>query len=85
MKYNPNSKYKSYHFSKYHFIDSYTRINIQPMFFGYIIKSGREIYIIRHFKQNGFITGQSMGCCSKESYVFGTHFIGKLRFENFEH
>ena len=78
MKYNPNSKYKSYHFSKYHSIDGYTRINIQPMFFGYNMKSGRGTYIIRHFKQNGFITAQSMGSCNKESYIFGRRFIKKL-------
>ena len=78
MKYNPNSKYKSYHFSKYHSINCNTRINIQPMFFGYNMKSGRGTYIIRHFKQNGFITAQSMGSCNKESYIFGRRFIKKL-------
>ncbi len=85
MKYNPNSKYKSYHFSKYHSLDGYTRINLQPMFFGYNMGSGRGTYIIRYFKQNGFITGQSMGSCSKETYIFGNNYTSNLQFENYDH
>ena len=30
--------------------DGYKRINLQPMFFGYNMKSGRGTFIIRHFK-----------------------------------
>ena len=56
MKYNPNSKYKSYHFSKYHSLDGYTRINIQPMFIRKNMKIEKEIYIKSNYKQISFIT-----------------------------
>lgn len=48
----------SYHFSKFHSIDGYTGINLQPIFLGFNMKSGRGTYIIRNFKQNVFIIDQ---------------------------
>ena len=53
------------------------------MFFGYNMKSGRGTFIIRHFKQNGFITGQSIGSYSKEAYIFETDYISNIQFENY--
>ena len=85
MKYSPKNKYKSYHFSKYHSIGDFTRINMQPMFYGFPMNKGKGTYFIREYKKNGFITAQSLGSCSKESFLFQDRFHRYLQHENYDH
>lgn len=85
MKYSPKRKYKSFHFSKYHSIGGFTRINMQPMFYGFPMNKGKGTYFIREYKQNGFITAQSLGSCSKESFLFSNHYNLYLQHENYDH
>ena len=85
LKYNPNSKYKTYHFSKYHSIEPWTRINMQGMFYGYYYRSARGVNFLRYYKSNGFISAQSEGVCSKEVFAIDNEYFQHLKFESFDH
>ena len=85
MNYSPKRKYNAYHFSKYHSIGDFTRINMQPMFYGFPMNMEKGTYFIREYKQNGFITAQSLGSCAKESFLFQDRFHRYLQHENYDH
>ena len=67
MKYNNNLGFTSYQFMKYQAFAHWTTPNILPMFFSSKDYYGRQSHIVRFFKENGFITGNTGNLCSKDS------------------
>ena len=60
-------KMKSFYFNKYHNFGTNTTINLLPMFYGTSKKSTpkNNNNILKYFKDNGYITGQSSDKCAK--------------------
>jgi hypothetical protein len=65
---NKKQNYNVYQFFKYHSLGSFTHINVQPMFYGNSMISNKGIEFIKYYKENGFITGFSLGMCSPEVF-----------------
>ena len=70
MKYDNNLGFNSYQFMKYQSFATWTPPNIKPMFFSSKNKNGKNVYIVKYLKENGFITGNSGNLCAKEPYTY---------------
>ena len=68
MKYDNNFGFSAYQFMKYQTFAHWTNPNIYPMFFSSRNSDRRHVNIVKYFKENGFITGNSGNLCSKEPY-----------------
>ena len=66
---NPSeTNINAYQFLKYHSFAASTPNNILPMFYGSSLRSKKGVHNLKHFKQNGFITGHEIDMCNKEQY-----------------
>ena len=65
---NKKKNYNVYQFFKYHSLGPFTHINVQPMFYGNSMISNKGIEFIKYYKENGYITGFSLGMCSPEVF-----------------
>jgi hypothetical protein len=73
--YNPDetSKYEAFQFLKYHSVGAWTNPNMVPAFFGVpyyfnnntVLNNGKPSYI-KHFKEKGYITGNTVNVCSRD-------------------
>ena len=77
-------KVTSYQFLKYQNFAGWTDINVFPMFYGvpYLTKGN---HIINYYKDNGYITCQSVNLCSKELFPIYNWNIDYLKYENYDH
>ena len=80
-----NHKFKSYQFLKYQNFDSFTQINIMPMFYGSSMKSLNGINILKYLKNLGYITGGSENICSRELFDLEDYYTNNTQFESFDH
>ena len=67
MKYNNDLGFTSYQFMKYQAFAHWTTPNILPMFFSSKDNYGYQSHLVKFFKQNGYITGNTGNLCSKDS------------------
>ena len=64
---NLNIKARSFQFFKYINFAGFTDVNIYPMFYGVpYLKKGKNI--LQYYKENGYITGQSLNFCTNELF-----------------
>ena len=89
MKYSNNIKEKpisSFQFFKYHSVDKFTLINAVAMFHG-ASRAKNEIRqsFIKQYKESGFVTGQTLAWCSRETYDPGDYRRGLDDYESFDH
>ena len=70
MKYNNDLGFSAYQFFKYQTFAHYTMPNIIPLFFGRKTNDDRRVNIVKYFKDNGFVTGNSGNICSREPCSF---------------
>ena len=83
---NEKKSHKAFQYFKYNNINSYTQINVQPMFYGTPMKRNSGIHIIKYFKEKGYITGQSVNLCSREVFAVEKHFhVAQVNWEDFDH
>ena len=77
MKNDNNLGFNSFQFMKYQTFAPWTKPNIKPLFFSSKNNKGKNIYIVKYLKENGFVTGNSGNFCAKESTAFRLreHFI----------
>ena len=67
MKYNNNLGFNAYQFMKYQSFAHWTTPNILPMFFSSKDRFGHQSHLVKFFKDNGFVTGNTGNLCSKDS------------------
>jgi len=89
MKYSKNITEKpitSFQFLKYHNIDKFTLLNSVAMFHG-ASRQRNEIRqsFIKQYKESGFITGQSITWCSRETYDPGDYRRGLNNYIGYDH
>ena len=65
MKYKNDMGFNAYQFMKYQSFAHWTTPNILPMFYSSNYKYGH--HLVKFFKENGFITGNTGNLCSKDS------------------
>ena len=70
MKYDNNLGFNSYQFMKYQTFASWTPPNAKPMFFSSNNNKGKNVYILKYLKENGFVTGNSGNLCAKEAFPY---------------
>ena len=70
MKYDNDLGFNSYQFMKYQSFAHWTTPNVMPMFYSSKTNLGQPVNVIKYFKENGYITGNSVNLCSKESLEF---------------
>ena len=68
MKYNNDLGFSAFQFMKYQTFAHWTQPNVYPMFFSSRNAYGKKINIVKHLKDNGYITGNSGNLCSKEPF-----------------
>ena len=89
MKYSNNIKEKpitSFQFLKYHNIDRFTLLNAVAMFHGASrIKNEIRQSFIKQYKDSGYITGQTLNWCSRETYDPGDYRRGLNNYIGFDH
>lgn len=81
------TEHESFQFFKYHGVGKFTRINMVPTLFG-IYNSKNEPtanYFIKHYKENGFITGSALENCNKEVFEIEEEEMKNLNWEPFDH
>ena len=86
----PNKKlndYKAYQFMKYTAFDCFTQMSAQPMFYGEKMDpvTSNGTFILKHFKERGFVTGQSIDLCSRELFVTMNNCLNRVIFSDFDH
>jgi hypothetical protein len=59
-------KYESFQFFKYHGTGTWTNANLYPFFFGKPYTQFNGQYVIKYFKNKGYITGSITNQCSRE-------------------
>jgi len=77
--------HNAYQFNKFHSLGGYTLPNISPMFYGTSYKSQKGQNIIKHFKENGYITAQISNICSKELFEVEGKKNTSIKYENYDH
>jgi hypothetical protein len=91
--YNPDesSKYEAFQFLKYHSTGAWTNPNVIPAFFGlpYYIPGDTQFNIgkpnyIKHYKEKGYITGNTINSCSREISTI-TELNDKLDYHSYDH
>ena len=87
MTYNNNLGFNAYQFMKYQSFAHWTTPNIIPMFFSSKDYLGHRSHIVKFFKQNGFITGNTGNLCSKDSCELSEedYTNNKLQYDCFDH
>ena len=87
MKKENNMYYKSYQFMKYTTFDAFTQMSAQPMFYGEKMdpETSNGTFIIKHMKERGYITGQSINLCSRELFVTMNNCLNNVEFSDFDH
>ena len=89
--YHPNitsnkQKHSTFQFLKYNNINSYTQINVGPMFYGKAMNTNGGNHVIEKFKKQGYITGQSLNLCSREVFAVEKHYhVSKIVWSDFDH
>ena len=78
-------KYHFYQFLKYQAFIYFTQLNTNPMFYGKSMYSKSGTHILKHFHDNGFITGHSNNFCSRELYDIEKGYIENITFIPFDH
>lgn len=81
----PENKYASYQFLKYHSIHTATFMNMVPGYFGVYGYGLKADYILYDYKANGFITGQPSNVCERENWDLEMAFQPFLNFTNYDH
>ena len=66
MKNTHSLNFRAYQFLKYHTFQSWTQLNLMPMFYGKKMKNYEGTNLIYYYKEMGFITAQGVDMCSKE-------------------
>lgn len=80
------TKHSSFQFLKYNNINAYTQINVGPMFYGKPMNSNSGFHFLQHFKDKGYITGQSTNLCSRELFAVERHYhVSKYNWSDFDH
>ena len=87
MKYNNDFGFNAYQFMKYQAFAHWTTPNIIPMFFSSKDYYGHQSHLVRYFKENGFITGNTGNLCSKDSCELSDqdYSNNKLGYDSFDH
>lgn len=80
-----NQPHLAYQFMKYHAFKYFTPPNVNPMFYGQSMFHKNGTNIIRHFKERGFIIGQSNNICSRELYDLEDGYIEDMDWESYDH
>ena len=80
-------KITSFQFLKYHNFKAITQKNVIPMFYGKSnSQKSKDIKnIIEYYKENGFITAQSIDLCSLELYDLGKYYENDVNWAKFDH
>jgi hypothetical protein len=79
------ASHTAYQFMKYHAFIFFTQLNINPMFYGQSMYNKNGTHLIKHLKQNGFITGQSNNICERELYDIEDGYIENVEWSSFDH
>ena len=87
MTYNNNLGFNSYQFMKYQSFAHWTTPNIIPMFFSSKDTFGQRSHLVKFFKENGFITGNTGNLCSKDPCELceQDYINNKLQYDSFDH
>ena len=87
MKKEKEMEYKSYQFMKYTTFDAFTQMSAQPMFYGEKMDpvTSNGTFILKHYKERGFVTGQSIDLCSRELFVTMNNCLNRVIFSDFDH
>ena len=87
MKYNNNLGFNSYQFMKYQSFAHFTAPNIIPMFYSSKDNYRHRSHLVKYFKQNGFVTGNTGNLCMKDSCELSEdiYINNKLSYDNFDH
>jgi len=78
-------KFSFYQFLKYQAFIYFTQLNTNPMFYGKSMYTKSGTHILKHFHENGFITGHSNNFCSRELYDIEKGYIENITFIPFDH
>ena len=86
-KNNKDKDFKSYQFMKYTTFDAFTQMSAQPMFYGEKMDpvTSNGTFIIKYYKERGFVTGQSINLCSRELFVTMNNCLNRVEFSDFDH
>lgn len=80
------TKHSSFQFLKYNNINAFTQINVGPMFYGKPMNSNSGFHVLQHFKDKGYITGQSSNLCSRELFAVERHYhVSRYTWSDFDH
>jgi len=84
---NDLNDYKAYQFMKYTAFDCFTQMSAQPMFYGEKMDpvTSNGTFILKHYKERGFVTGQSIDLCSRELFVTMNNCLNRVIFSDFDH
>jgi hypothetical protein len=84
---DPDIKYESFQFLKYHATATWTNGNMMPLFFGVPWdESCCGIYSLNWFKQKGYVTGSILNQCSREFVdLHANAMTQKLTWTNYDH
>ena len=87
MKYNNNLGFNSYQFMKYQSFAHFTAPNIIPMFYSSKDNYRHRSHLVKFFKQNGFVTGNTGNLCEKDSCELteDLYYYNKLSYDGFDH
>ena len=87
MKYENNLGFNAYQFMKYQSFAPWTTPNILPMFFSLKKMYNKRPHLVKFFKENGFITGNTGNLCSKDSCELAEkdYETYKLDYDYFDH
>jgi len=82
---NEEGNFTAYQFLKYHAFIFFTQPNVYPMFYGNSLynKTGEDI--IRHFHENGYISGQANNICERPLFDIEDGYLDNLKFVSFDH
>jgi hypothetical protein len=82
-----NSKYESFQFLKYHGTATWTNGNLMPAFFGVPFDETRGgTYILKYFKEKGYMTGSFTNQCSREFVdLHGGSMTYALKWTSYDH
>ena len=78
-------KFEAFQFMKYHNIGMNTKPNVFPLFFGNFMKSNKGIFLTKHLKKKGYITGSEHNSCNRAIFDFPKIKNPKVKPKGFDH
>ena len=81
-KNNPNDRYHSFQFFKYHSFNGYTSVNYPILFYGQKREEKNKFLINKYFKENGFVTCLSHDSCLRDNTKSNHNYIEEEVFDH---